>query len=380
MDPRFNAIADHPSNAIFNVVFFPDRIYHAQYLNATRSTRYRYDVLEVRSKTDAQVMKGTVYLDGEKLSNFVRIEYRGSRLVEQARERSRFLGRGVVANVKFRPVGGPDVEKQVRLEFCPWIDAYQAEIWETLEPPRGQSHDYQVLAMMGKHGSITRFSDFVPSLRDMSGLRYVELSFREDFVSYPSGHYIASNDAGVDNFYQRNIQVPKKPEPSSQQNTVLRSNYLIDFQRNFFIKNVSDIDPVNYRNAMMDGNHPRSDHANIVEMRWVFQEELGSDVVFFHEVTVNSGVTEGTHQHIGSEELYFITEGTGLAYMGEHDDPDLSSYPVVDEPVFGLGTRRCRSVPVTKGSVIYTKSGGIHGIRNTGDSPLKFVAFLYHAT
>ena len=30
-------------------------------------------------------------------------------------------------------------------------------------------------------------------------------------------------------------------------------------------------------------------------------------------------------------------------------------------------------------SVIYTKSGGIHGIENPNDQPLRFVAFLYHS-
>ena len=78
-------------------------------------------------------------------------------------------------------------------------------------------------------------------------------------------------------------------------------------------------------------------------------------MVFFHEVTVKAGVTEGTHQHIGSEELYYITEGTGTAYVGEHDDPALEDFPVVEEPRLGLGVRRCRQVPVKKGSVIYTK-------------------------
>ena len=71
-------------------------------------------------------------------------------------------------------------------------------------------------------------------------------------------------------------------------------------------------------------------------MRWIFQEELGGNLVFFHEVTVPAGVTEGTHQHIGSEELYFITEGKGLAYMGKNDAPELDAYPLVDDHVFGL--------------------------------------------
>jgi oxalate decarboxylase/phosphoglucose isomerase-like protein (cupin superfamily) len=35
---------------------------------------------------------------------------------------------------------------------------------------------------------------------------------------------------------------------------------------------------------------------------------------------------------------------------------------------------------VKPGSVIFTKSGGMHGIRNTGNADLKFVAFLYHST
>jgi oxalate decarboxylase/phosphoglucose isomerase-like protein (cupin superfamily) len=28
---------------------------------------------------------------------------------------------------------------------------------------------------------------------------------------------------------------------------------------------------------------------------------------------------------------------------------------------------------------VFLKSGGIHGIRNDGQKPLKFVAFLYHS-
>jgi hypothetical protein len=72
MDPRFDEIADKPENNIFRVVFFPDRVYHAQYLNATRSPRYRYNVREVRGKQDIIVLKGEVFLDGQLFTNFVR--------------------------------------------------------------------------------------------------------------------------------------------------------------------------------------------------------------------------------------------------------------------------------------------------------------------
>ena len=60
---RSNPNFDAPWNKIFKVVFFPDRIYHAQYLNATRSPRYQYNVLEVRGRADFIVLKTEVYLD-----------------------------------------------------------------------------------------------------------------------------------------------------------------------------------------------------------------------------------------------------------------------------------------------------------------------------
>ena len=58
MDVRFNDIFTSPENQIFKVVFYPDRIYHAAYLNATRSPRYRYNVQEVRNQLDIGVLKG----------------------------------------------------------------------------------------------------------------------------------------------------------------------------------------------------------------------------------------------------------------------------------------------------------------------------------
>ena len=34
-----------------------------------------------------------------------------------------------------------------------------------------------------------------------------------------------------------------------------------------------------------------------------------------------TGTVEGAHQHIGSEELYYIVSGSGVAYISEGDDP-----------------------------------------------------------
>ena len=176
------------------------------------------------------------------------------------------------------------------------------------------------------------------------------------------------------------MQVPNTQEPSSDQNTVKASNYLISFQRGFFFDDVGKMLPVRYRNAMMNAANPQRANDNIIEMRWILQQELGGPLVFFHEVTIPPGKIEGTHQHIGSEELYYIVSGTGSAYLGFKDDPSLAAFPTVSRDIFGLEAKDCKKVPVKPGSVIFTKSGGVHGIENPNAEPLKFVAFLYHST
>lgn len=378
MDPRFDEVYTHPENEIFRVVFFPDRIYHARYLNATRSSRYRYNVTEVRSGPDINVMKGDVFLGGERLCGMLRIEYAALRLVEQARELNRRLGPKVKAWVRVLPVGSPQDETTVTLHWDPVVFAYCVEIWQTLEAPTGTSHDHRVLAMMGRDAPITRASELVPALADLKALRQVAVAFREDDVLYPTGQSLGN--ARWDNAYLRSHQEPRTPEPSSSQNTIEDTNYLLDFQRGFFIPDAHQLPPVSYRNPMTNDGDPDRRDDNVVQMRWLFQRELGGDLIFFHEVTIPPGAVEGTHRHIGSEELYYITEGTGVAYMKDGDDPTTDGFPLVERSLYGLDPVMCRELPVAPGSVIFTKSGGVHGIRNPGTQPLRFVAFLYHTT
>lgn len=379
MDTRFDQIYTHPENEIFRVVFFPDRIYHARYLNATRSSRYRYNVTEVRGGPDINVMKGDVYLGGARLCGMLRVEYTGTRLVEQAREFDRRLGPTVKAWVKAMPADPSKTgETTVTLHWDPVIGAYAVEVWETLEPPPGTSHDHRVLALMGRDAPITRASELAPALADLPSLRQVAVAFREDDRLYPTGQSIGN--VQWDNAYLRSHQVPNTQEPSSDQNTVPDGNYQLDFQRGFFIPDASTIQPVNYRNPMSDEGNPDRRDDNIVQMRWLFQREMGGSLVFFHEVTVPPGAVEGTHRHIGSEELYYVVSGTGIAYMADGDDPSTDGFPLVERPLYGLDPVQCRELPVKQGSVIYTKSGGVHGIRNPGSEPLRFVAFLYQTT
>jgi mannose-6-phosphate isomerase-like protein (cupin superfamily) len=376
VDPRFDDVADRPENNIFRVVFFPDRVYHAQYLNATRSPRYRYDVREVRGKQDIIVLKGGVYLDGVFLSNFVRFEYRSSRLVEASREQGRLASPKLLAWTRFLPEGEAAAEATIKMHYCTWIDAYQVELWETLEAPGNGQHDIAILDQMGKNAPITRVAALAPAMRDLKKLRRLEIAFREDERTAPSGFAISRPE--WDNNYLSSHQEPRTNTPSSNENTIDDQNYLIDFQRGFYM-NAKDVAPVRYRNAMMDPGNPDMADSNIIEMRWLLQRELGASVIFFHEVTVPPRMVEGTHWHIGSEELYYIVEGEGIAYLGESDDPATAHLPTVEREIYGVGRRRCKELPVEPGSVVFLKSGGIHGIRNDGQKPLKFVAFLYHS-
>lgn len=396
MDPRLATIAEDPANSIFAVVFFPDRIYHQEYLNATRSPRYRYNVQEVRGYHEVLCLKGRVFLDGALYGNFIRIEYRGSRLTEAVRAKNRLLRNSCDAWIRLTDKAGRQAEtpgdRLLNLHWDDWVNAYQAEIWQTLEPPETIRHDGSVLAMMGRDGQISRVPQFVPLLEDVASISKVELAFREPARAFPSGHAVAPDDLTWDNNYKRTHQAPiRAQQPSANENTVQDLNYLLDFQRGWY-QQASDIAPVLYRNAMMlarpDGTYtnPDANPDNIIGMRWLFQRELGGSMIFFHEVTIPPGKVEGNHQHVGSEELYYIIQGEGVAYLRLGDDPALGDetdtrYKTVEREVFGLGMQKFKELPVKPGSMIFTKSGGMHGIRNPPGSTqdLKFVAFLYHS-
>jgi mannose-6-phosphate isomerase-like protein (cupin superfamily) len=277
---------------------------------------------------------------------------------------------------------------RVRLAYDIWTHAFQVEIWETLEAPEGTSHAFSVLDQMGRNGPITRVPQFDGVMAQLASLNSMELAFREDTRDVPFGFSITDEHAAWDNAFLRSHQEPVTSDPSSPRNTILDQSYRLDFQRGWYVQ-AQEIAPVRYLNAMMDSaGNPDAKPDNIIEMRWIFQREFGGSMIFFHHVTIPPGHVEGNHQHIGSEELYYIVEGEGIAYLRVGDDPATDAknqdgedvYPIERRLTMGLGYYDYRRLPVKPGSVIFTKSGGMHGIRNTGSADLKFVAFLYHST
>ncbi len=209
MDPRFNTIFTSPENDVFKVVFYPDRIYHAQYLNATRSPRYRYNVLEVRSEVDITLLKCEVYLDGKFLCNALRIEYRAGRLVEQVRENNRFLRDQIIADIDVLPdSNGPAVNASVKLHYDEWISAYQAEdLGDSRAAP-----DRLARHQGARHDGQGRFHHDRPArirsvLKDPSSFQRVEAAFRENDIDIPFGYNI--NNPATDNDYTRTHQEPR---------------------------------------------------------------------------------------------------------------------------------------------------------------------------
>ncbi len=372
-DDRYTA----PEYSLSRVVFYPDRVYHAAEVAATRrSARYRYNVQEWRNKSNIAILRGEVHLDSHLLGAFLRVDYQAVRLAEAAREQHRELGDRIRAWVRVHCESpGQTAEAHVTLHYDRACQRYFVEIWETLEAPATSTHDFAVLDLMGRDRPITRVRELAPVVQSHLGIRRIEIAFAESDRTQPSGTPIPY--VAWDNNLQSSHEEPRTPEASSPQNIVLDLNYLLDFQRGWFL-HADDVPAVRYRNPLMDSDNPDWSSANIVEMRWLLQRALAGSVVFFHEVTVPPGATEGTHQHVGSEEVYYIVQGTGTAYMGVGDDPTTDHYPSIMRAIYDVGMRPCKALPVRPGSVIFTKSGGIHGIRNEGTVPLKFVAFLYH--
>ena len=82
------------------------------------------------------------------------------------------------------------------------------------------------------------------------------------------------------------------------------------------------------------------------------EEERGEHCRIFSQVTIEPGCELGYHEHHGESETYYI-----LAGQGEYNDN---------------GAYR----PVSAGDITYTSSGKGHGLSNTGNTDLVFMALI----
>lgn len=81
-------------------------------------------------------------------------------------------------------------------------------------------------------------------------------------------------------------------------------------------------------------------------------KELNGKCGLYAEVVIEPGCSLGYHEHHGESETYYILSGTG-----SYDDNGVSR-------------------PVKAGDVTFTPSGKGHGLANTGDDDLVFMALI----
>jgi mannose-6-phosphate isomerase-like protein (cupin superfamily) len=379
----FRDLYSGTEHEVFKIVSFCERICHPRYLNASISPRYRYHVRTVQVKFDIVVMLAEVFLDAQFFCNALRLEYCSSRLIEAARLHGRSLGEQIQGWFRLISAGrGLETPPEqrgaaatIKLTFDEVIKAYQVEVWETLEAAPTCTHDMKVLDQMGRHGPITARSELKAALHDLSALRGIEIAFQEDDHDCRTGMRI---EAPVwDNNYECKYQVPRSPEPDSPENTEFLPNYYISFLKGLYL-DAAQKSPIRYRNAMMDDSNPERRPDNIIEIRWLLQRQLGGRSIYFQEVTVPPRAVEGVHLYVGAEALYYVIEGEGVAYLGEHDDPATASFPTVQRDVLGVGLRPCKAVPLRPGTTVYARSGAMQGLANPGNQPLRLVRFGIH--
>lgn len=84
------------------------------------------------------------------------------------------------------------------------------------------------------------------------------------------------------------------------------------------------------------------------------EKELNGKCGLYSEVTIEPGCSLGYHEHHGESETYYILSG-----KGDYNDN---------------GTVH----PVKAGDITYTPNGCGHGLENTGDENLVFMALIIY--
>lgn len=91
---------------------------------------------------------------------------------------------------------------------------------------------------------------------------------------------------------------------------------------------------------------------HVIIKRLLDEQQLNGKCGLYAEVTIEPGCSLGYHEHHGESETYYIVKG-----QGDYNDN---------------GTVR----PVKVGDMTFTPDGCGHGLENTGDEDLVFMALI----
>ena len=91
---------------------------------------------------------------------------------------------------------------------------------------------------------------------------------------------------------------------------------------------------------------------HLIKEALLFDDQLGDHCRMFSRVVLEPGCALGYHTHQGETETYYLLSGSGIY----NDNGTL--------------------LPVTAGDVTFCEDGSGHGIENTGDTDLCFLALI----
>lgn len=97
------------------------------------------------------------------------------------------------------------------------------------------------------------------------------------------------------------------------------------------------------------GGEGKGEYASLIPV-----ELLKDEVKFFNMIRLEPGASIGVHAHEGNYEVYIILEGEALIY---DDGEEILCFP---------------------GDVNLCADGKTHGIKNTGEGPLSFMACIVY--
>ncbi|WP_372712954.1 cupin domain-containing protein [Ilyobacter sp.] len=100
------------------------------------------------------------------------------------------------------------------------------------------------------------------------------------------------------------------------------------------------------------GENPRGGKGTIYNYRYLDKDEINTPLKGFYVNELLPGSEICYHEHIDDEEFYYILSGKGI--------------------VNDNGKER----EIGPGDLIYTPFKEGHGLKNTGDEPIKFAAFI----
>jgi hypothetical protein len=142
---------------------------------ATLSDRYHYRVLAVGQLGQTTATVGEVYLDGRFLCKVLRLEHLDFELEQRASLTTLY------AQVRLVAEGfPPTLSTLVRLHCNPRSRRFCVEIWDELEPPKGSTHDFRVMQLIGFSDPITRNPILSAALHEPHRLERIEITFLAD--------------------------------------------------------------------------------------------------------------------------------------------------------------------------------------------------------